>query len=636
MSRFYNFYIVLKYNWVILLFHLIGFLALVKFEQGTDIVRMLSLKEPGIVQRQTIWLMIAVFWWSWQSWRASRVTLHLTHLQFKQINKDYALRSQVIIPRVLGTIPSIIMIIGLVSAGKTWQNPLIYVFLSFGFWFYVFVHFRKDLILFFLKINNFKIPFLDDYTLIKNEQYPLSFIWKKQKIWIALRILIIIIFFILVIVNPVSVPQFFGAAAIVVFSLGSWLVIAIFVNFAQRYLLFPVAFSILVLIIFFSFFNNNHAIRTLAPLPYALTNSEDHFLKWYHERKIKDDSIPVFLIAAEGGGIRSALWTSATLEYLQKENPHFDAHIYHFSSVSGGSLGVATYLALKNEEKSKDQLKALLNQDFLSPVTAGLVIPDLLQKFIPIPIHQFDRAKYLEYSWETAALSVGTPFFHQGFAHTFSEHSPLIIFNSTLVENGKKVFISNVNLSQQYFGEDLSFYNMQSNDIRISTAIGLSSRFPFLTPPGQITRSKDGKKLHLVDGGYSENSGGETLLKTYNQLQHLRDKHHLKVKFHLVFIKNTENPREGSIGPFYEIVAPLMTFSKVWTNSNVYTQNYLKQNYLSSTDAVHFVQLERRKEDIIPLGWYLSPTAFNEILNQVPLQTFDFNQKLKKLFMVKK
>jgi hypothetical protein len=624
LARIYNLYIVFKHNWVIILFHLIGFLALVKFEQGVDIVRSLSLSEPGIIRQQTVWVIIAVFWWSWQSWRASRVTLHLTHFQFKHINKDYALRAQVIIPRILGIIPSVIMVYALFNATKNWQNPLLYVFLSYGLWFYIFLHYRKDLILFIIRANKLKIPFMDDYTLIKNESYPIKFMWKKQQFWIIIRLILISLFFILIILNPVNLPQSIGSAAIVILSIGSWLVIAIFINFAQRYLLFPISLTVVLFLVVFSFYNNNHAIRTLAPLPKKLDNTEQHFVDWYKYRSNGIDTVPVFLIAAEGGGIRSALWTSSVLAHITDEYPGFDRYIYHYSSVSGGSLGVASYLAFRGEKNIQSKIKEVLKNDFLSPVTAGLVIPDLFQKFIPFPINSFDRAQYLERSWEVATQNANSSFFKQGFIQTLGNDSFIVVFNATKAESGKKVLLSNIDLDKNHFSDDIQFFKMQNKDIRISTAVGVSSRFPFLTPPGNIERDSDSKIVHLVDGGYSENSGGETMLKMYNSLNEIKEKYQMKVKFNLLFIKNTAGPKESKIKSFHEVLAPFMAFSKVWINSSIYTDHYLNQNYLNRGDQTHFIQLQRNEEEILPLGWYLSPSAFQGIIGQIPTETSDF------------
>ena len=58
-------------------------------------------------------------------------------------------------------------------------------------------------------------------------------------------------------------------------------------------------------------------------------------------------------------------------------------------------------------------------------------------------------------------------------------------------------------------------------DVPLSTAAGLSARFPFVSPPGNL-RNKDGKGnlvARLVDGGYFENFGAGTAMEIADRLR---------------------------------------------------------------------------------------------------------------------
>ncbi|MGA7787379.1 MAG: hypothetical protein WCA56_04345, partial [Xanthobacteraceae bacterium] len=55
---------------------------------------------------------------------------------------------------------------------------------------------------------------------------------------------------------------------------------------------------------------------------------------------------PVFIIAAEGGGIYAASAISTLLAKLQDAEPEFSKHVFAISGVSGGSLGAAIFQAL--------------------------------------------------------------------------------------------------------------------------------------------------------------------------------------------------------------------------------------------------------------------------------------------------
>ena len=129
-----------------------------------------------------------------------------------------------------------------------------------------------------------------------------------------------------------------------------------------------------------------------------------------HAAKLKDPKarVPLYVVNAEGGGIRAAYWTVTVLGEIQNQHPAFAEHLFSLSGVSGGSLGSAVFVALlaqQREDKMLDVKKtaqAILSEDFLSPVVASMLYPDLVQRFLPIPIARFDRAATLEQSWERA------------------------------------------------------------------------------------------------------------------------------------------------------------------------------------------------------------------------------------------
>ncbi len=630
LKQIFNYYMVIKSCWIILLFQLIGFIALVVFEQGVDILRSLHFAENGIVRVHSWATLFAVLWWSWQSWRSARAELHFTTFDFIQFNKRYALRAQVLVPRILAIVPILIFAAGLYKADG-WNNPLIYLYLCLAVWLYIFLHLRKDLILYFLTRNKWKVLNIPDYVLIKNEAYPASFIWAKQGKWISFRLILIIILFTFIVLYPVTFPQYIGSAAIVLFALGSWLVISTFLDFAEKHYRFPFAFTLIIMVISFSFFNNNHKIRTIQDSEIERPNIEDHYIRWIQQRQTQnDDSIPVILVAAQGGGVRSSYWTAQVLSEMQTSVKDFDKHTYAYSTVSGGTLGVATYKSLLREGETElhSKVHRILSKDFLSPVTSWLVVPDLVQKFLPFPIYSLDRAKALEYSWEEAARIDGKDLLSKGFINSTKNDDCVYLYNSTHAENGFTTLISNVKVDPLVFNNKEDLFDVIRTDIPQSTAVSLSSRFPFLTPPAQIIDYKGRKWGNIVDGGYVENMGASSMLELYDYLKLLSAKYKFKTKFYLVFIKNTKAEYSSPITGLYEILAPLNTFSKVWVNSGNYSEHASKLKNLDHSDEAIFVTLDRRDDQLIPLGWFLSKEAINNINIQLKEQTQHFKQRL--------
>ena len=270
----------------------------------------------------------------------------------------------------------------------------------------------------------------------------------------------------------------------------------------------------------------------------------------------------------------------------------------------------------------------ILRRDFLAPVTSWLVVPDLVQKFLPFPIYSIDRAKALEYSWENAATLHGKSLLTDGFLANYQNDESAYVFNSTRVENGFRALLSNVKADRSIFSLSEDFFDVTHTDIPLSTAISVSSRFPFITPPA-LVYDKDGKKWgHLVDGGYVENMGGTAMFEMYDHIRKYIKQKNYKAKFYLVFIKNTKEEYNTTINGMYELLGPLNTFSKVWVNSGYYDENNTKLNNLYGSDEAVFIGLERIGETIIPLGWYLSEQATRHMQDQLEARTAAFKLRL--------
>lgn len=620
---------------MILLFQVLGYLALVDFDQGIDVLRTLSFSVEGTPKVHAWTTFFAVLWWSWQSWRSARVQLHFTNFDFTPGSERYASRAQVMIPRLLGIIPILIFTYGLYRASG-WDNPVIYLYISLAFWMYIFFHLRKDIMVYIRSKHLFSKLNIPDYVMIKSEAYPAKFIWAKQGGWIIFRLFVIISFFAFIVVYPVRFAQHIGASAIVLFALGSWLVIGTFLDFAEKHYRFPFVFTIILMVTGFSFFNNNHEIRTLDQAVGQRHEIDEHFIEWVKARQTLDsDTVPIVLMAVQGGGVRSAYWTAQVIAEIQKDIPQFNRHTYAYSTVSGGTLGVATYRSMIRKGLDHEPSKVIhdvLSQDFLSPVTSWLVVPDLVQKFLPFPVRPIDRAKALEYSWEYAGYQDGKDLFSDGFLASVKEDDCLYFYNSTHAENGFTTLLSNAKVDKTVFNNKEDFFSIVGKDVPQSTAISVSARFPFLTPPALVKDSKGDKWGHLVDGGYVDNMGANTIMELYDHLRLLSADHGLNTKFFLVFVKNTKEEYSTPITGMYELRAPLNAFSKVWVNSGSYVEGASKLKNLNENDEAAFITLDRRDDELIPLGWYLSKKSISNIEVQLEEQTKDFKQSLKTYF----
>ncbi|MBO6517644.1 MAG: patatin-like phospholipase family protein [Bacteroidia bacterium] len=621
---FFNYYLVLKTCWFVVLFLLLGYLALAVFDQGQDILKTLSFNTESKLVWQTWFVYIAVSWWAWQSFRASRVILHFTYFNFWTYKPSYALRAQVFIPRLLATIPYFILAYAIYRSTGT-LDAFVLLLISSGIWLFVFLHFRKSIIVRIRSWKSFMPALIPDYIPIKNGTYPARFIWSKQRRWFLFRIAMVIGLFTSIYLFPVRLPQYLGSSTIVLLGFGSWLILATVVSFIEKYLRFPVSFSILILVILFSFFNNNHAIRRIPETSVNRPNINEHFTAWALDRGADKDSTDFYLIMAEGGGLRSAYWTTSILAEFQAFDQNFADNIYAFSSVSGGSLGTVMFQSTEDHEELNhgNESADYLNSDLLAPITSALIFTDLTQKFVPFPVKQLDRARVLEKSFERT-LPDKTQW-QSGFLKEYgSVKSPVLMLNTTHVESGKRTVISNVDLNPLREQQVIDFFRVVQDDVPISTAIGASSRFPFITPPALVKHEDGSSWGNLVDGGYYENLGMQTMLDLYQELTSIAKQKHYKVRFKFIAIRNTKASRsERPMRGMVESLAPPITFSNIWSNnSNEVLQNGRKL-IESNGDQLYLFSLQREDNENIPLGWYLSESARQKIDNQLDAMSDD-------------
>lgn len=296
-------------------------------------------------------------------------------------------------------------------------------------------------------------------------------------------------------------------------------------------------------------------------------------------------------------------------------------------------------------------------------MVAAALFPDFLQRFLPLRQPSFDRARALESAFEAAMKELkvnGTPAFEESFlAHwNAADSTPALLMNATDAGSGRRVVIAPFEIStgaaaagrtgslmQFPFGQPLYRSSLPNEktpvlDIRLSTAVGISARFPWLTPAATIPISdippSKFPKMRLVDGGYIDNSGVDTALdliqSLIDRMEPVRDPSNTgaresgvgktpfgTVRFSLIVLSGGDFPVRSSFA-FGETLEPIRAFLST-RESRAYVAieraNRVFQPRLLTTidfggtaievrsDAVKTTDLVSRFYDL-PLGWRLS------------------------------
>lgn len=303
--------------------------------------------------------------------------------------------------------------------------------------------------------------------------------------------------------------------------------------------------------------NRNHAIDERAPTVGAWQRPlvSVYFNAWPPAL----DSEPIVLVAAEGGGSRSAWWTAHVLSALEQVTDGlFSKRVFAVSGISGGSLGAATYVALLQHRTAggtaptahqvalhfpRDgdcerlyrnraalpmamQSECFLGRDFLSTTIGYLLFPDLLQRLLPKKMPRWDRSFGLERTWEIDWVTLfGTNTFAEPMqalyatpGGTLRSDLPIMLLNSARASAGRPVLQAPVVIPSADF-DDLFREGLRPQGLALSAAVHNSARFPIFSPGGEVHFKDGGYWDALVDGGYFENSGAAALHEMLREIE---------------------------------------------------------------------------------------------------------------------
>lgn len=321
--------------------------------------------------------------------------------------------------------------------------------------------------------------------------------------------------------------------------------------------------------------NDNHKVRQYpamsthehpaAPPAESRLAFDAYVDAWLEDRCAHRSPCPVILVSAEGGGIRGAAWTALVLARLTtvveqgqspQAEPLFARHMLAASGVSGGSLGLATYVSLlaspapSNASLLEARAQATLSHDFLAPTLANAFFVDFTQRWLP-GAWLDDRARALTRAWESAAREQGAPAFAQPFAGLYASTNatallPALFLNSTTVAEGKR-FIQHpfqpiATPQRQPWTAGLDGSSWLDPRVPLSEVVLNSARFTYLSPAGTLESRASNPpvpdRLQLVDGGYFENSGATTLLELLRLVRTRASSRGLSLRFIVIHISN--------------------------------------------------------------------------------------------------
>jgi hypothetical protein len=498
--------------------------------------------------------------------------------------------------------------------------------------------------------------------------------------------------------SPVEAASFLGMfpALFLVSSVALVVVAAVFAKGSSPVAVISIAISTMVVMHSLDFLTPTREFRYRSEIPLSLqsklagnaplTISEvekarnlpelrEAFLEWLQVRREaidayrkKGKTYPVFVVAAQGGGVYAAYHSALSLSRLYDACPEIVDHMFVLSGVSGGALGSAVFTELVRSvpeqlrtkpgaaaegcnpragaPKLEEKVKAFFAADFLSPVVDSALLFDFPSLLVPWLRFGMDRAYALEYAFEDAwhrmakeksntqgKGKTGLPPPAFGLEANFygrwtpAGPVPALFLGTTGVNSGVQVLVSQIKWARgqslrlgdkaiapggeeelrellrraraqeegtgsSVFANILDF--RPDLQVNVSTAVALSARFPYITPPANLKRHarieppsgfySDVKVLELLDGAYFDNSGGIVAIDLLDRLEQyvqppawaLKKKAKAAeyepfkefadgVRFHLMRFTDRSAQRKlaASEDEHFELLTPLIAFNTV-------------------------------------------------------------------------
>jgi hypothetical protein len=449
--------------------------------------------------------------------------------------------------------------------------------------------------------------------------------------------------------------------------------------------------AVMTLVLHALHLNDNHRVRQYPamsthqrPEPESADRRPDfdaYTRVWLQSRCIPQHECPVIMVSTEGGGLRSAAWTAMVLSELtarvdrvlppNNSEPMFERYLFAASGVSGGSLGLATYVsalavAPGTGEAAQRRSERILNHDFLAPVMANAWFIDFTQRWLPGALFD-DRGRALSRAWEKAAQEQGVQALARPFAELYESKSgepdtraPALFFNSTTVGQGWR-FIQHPFRPLAHSPWTTAYDGSRWLDPRIplSEVVLNSARFTYLSPAGTLQATSAGASLspaefQLVDGGYFENSGTATLLEIMQRLRAIAASNGQPVQVIVLHISNDPSlhdfidahdpkqplplysaacprtPSPTELSSYGEATAPLVALLDTRNARGEFARSALLSGLQTNAanpdqgDVLWHLRLCPGQYPL-PLGWTISSPVFDEMRRQLqqnyPLDT---------------
>jgi hypothetical protein len=382
---------------------------------------------------------------------------------------------------------------------------------------------------------------------------------------------------------------------------------------------------------------NKQALQQLCTPGKIAADRENMIAVLENWKKKQTEEKPVMIfINVSGGGLRSATFVMNTLQQLDSvTNGEFMKHTMMMSGASGGMLA-ATYYRELYRRKLEDSSVNLqdkryidnVSEDILNPLFSSMVSRDIFspaQKFRVGDLKYVkDRGYAFEQKFNANCNTVLDLQLRDYIIPESSAQVPLIMFNSTITRDGRRMTISTQPVSfmmKPIFHADDStaspdavdftamFAKQSPLNVRVLTALRMNATFPYVLPNVWLPSNP---VIDVMDAGLRDNFGLETTLRFIENFKDWLKKNTSKV----VIIQMRDRMQDNWQQPFETgsvtdiIIKPATMLQHNWYKLQDYAEtdqfSYMQDAYSKELHLINFMYMPKVAEEGAALNFHLT------------------------------
>jgi hypothetical protein len=363
--------------------------------------------------------------------------------------------------------------------------------------------------------------------------------------------------------------------------------------------------------------------------------------KWKANQK--EDKPLIFFINVSGGGLRSATFVMNALQKLDSmSNGAIMKHTFLISGASGGMLAATYYRELTRARIRNPKLDLNQNiytdsisRDLLNPVFTSMIARDIFAPVQKFKVGEFEYVKDRGYAFEKKLSDNTNGLLNVQLKDMREDESngivPLLIFNSVIKSDGRKMVISSQPMS---FMMKPSFLEMDSTanpdavdfaalfskqepgNLRVLTALRMNATFPYILPNVWLPSNP---VIDVMDAGLRDNFGQETTLRFIDYFKDWIKENTGGV----VILQLRDRLNDNWLQPFETnsisdmMVTPATMLQHNWFKLQDYFQidqfNYYKQTHDTTIKRITIMYMPQNIEKSAALNFHLSAREKRDI-----------------------